>query len=230
SQQKVIAIEGVRSFAGVEALEYIYILDRDMLPIKSEFVSNPGQIGEQLITATYDYSDDSPLSTVQSEEALIELYPEVFERFRESSFRLENLPGRRLPAFTAPTTTRERYAHSKDSKFAAPTVIAILDAEVGSTGATIRQLREAIESLPMQTDLIMAFVTNNKDKIESLVGELRPGEHLLMSARGIARDCGVTDTPVILICDRNAVVKDLHIGFNNDIGDFVIQKTILNAK
>lgn len=230
SQQKVIAIEGVRSFGGVEALEYIYILDRDMLPLKSEFVSNPGQIGEQLITATYDYSDDNPLSTVQSEEELIELYPEVFEKFRESSFRLENLPGRRLPSFTAPTTTRERYAHSKDSKFAAPTVIAILDAEVGSTGATIRQLREAIENLPMQTDLIMAFVSNNVEKIESLVGELRPGEQLLMSARGLARDCGVTDTPVILICDRNAIVKDLHIGFNNDIGDFVIQKTALNAK
>ena len=230
SRQKVIAIDGVRSFGGIEALEYLYILDRDMLPLKTEFVSNPGQIGEQLITATYDYSNESTIGTVNSEEELIELYPEVFERFRESSFRLENLPGRRLPAFTAPTTTGERYAHTKDSKFAAPTVIAILDAEVGSTGASVRLLREAIDNMPMQVDLILAFVSNNVDRIEQLVGEIRAGEHLLMSARGLARDCGVTDTPVILICDKNAEVKDLHIGFNNDIGDFVIEKTALIAK
>lgn len=227
SGQRLIAVEGVRSFRGVEALEFLYLFDRDYLPMKSEFVSNPGQIGEQLITVSYDYSDDMPLSVAQSEDELIERYPEVFEKYRESSFRLDNLAGRRLPAFTAPTTTGERYALAKDGHFAVPTVVAILNSEVGSASETVKALRSAIDSLPMQADLIFAFVNNNADAIESSVGEIRPGEHLLMSARGLARDCGVTDTPVIIICDRSAMVKDLMIGFNNDITDFVIQKTAL---
>ena len=75
----------------------------------------------------------------------------------------------------------------------------------------------------------MAFVNNKIETIESLTGGIRPGEHLLMSARGLARDCGISSMPVILICDRNATVKDLMIGFNNDIDDFVIQKTALAA-
>lgn len=230
SGERLIAVEGVRSFQGVEALEFLYLLDRDFLPFKSEFVSNPGQVGEQLITVTYDYSDDMPLSVAQSEEDLIERYPEVFEKYRESSFRLDNLPGRRLPAFTAPTTTGERYELAKDGHFAVPTVVAILNSEVSSAGETVKALRDAVDSMPMQADLIFAFVNNNHDAIESTVGELRPGEHLLMSARGLARDCGVTDTPVIIICDRSATVKDLMIGFNNDITDFVIQKTALISR
>ena len=230
SGQRMVAVEGVRSFQGVEALEFLYLFDRDLLPVRSEFVSNPGQVGEQLITVVYDYGDDEGLSVAASEDELIGRYPEVFEKFRESTFRLDNLPGRRLPAFTAPTTTGERYELAKDGHFAVPTVVAILNSEVGSASQTVKSLREAIDSMPMQADLIFAFVNNNHDGIESTVGELRPGEHLLMSARGLARDCGVTDTPVIIICDRSAMVKDLMVGFNNDIVDFVIQKTALISK
>lgn len=227
SGQRSIAIDGVRSFGGVEAMEFLYVFDRDLLPVKSEFVSNPGQIGEQLITITYEYSDETPLGVARSEDELISRYPEVFEKYRESSFRIDNLPGRRLPEFTAPTTTGERYTFTKDNHFAFPTVIAILDSSVGSAEMTIKQLREAIDALPMEINLIFAFINNNVDSIEAISGSPREGEHMLMSARGLARDCGVTDTPVILICDRSATVKDLKIGFNNDISDFVIQKMAL---
>ncbi len=232
SRRHVMAVDGVRSFQGIEALEFLYILDKDNLrPIRSEFVSNPGQIGEQLISASYDYNSSKKDFTVaKSEEELIARYPTIFEKFRESTFRLENMPGRRLPSFSAPTTTGERYTITKADQFAVPTVIAILDAEVGSTQQTIQLLRDAIDSLPMQADLIMAFINNKVDAIEALTSQIRPGEHILMSARGLARDCGVSVTPVILICDRSATVKDLHIGFNNDIGDFVIQSTALLTK
>ena len=230
SHEHVTAIDGVRSFRGIDALEFLYVLDKDSLrPIRSEFISNPGQISEQLITAAYDDGKAGDIGVVRSEETLMTLYPEIFEKFRESTFRLENMPGRRLPAFSAPTTTGERYTREKGSKFAVPTVIAILDAEVGTAAETVRLLREGIDALPMHADLIMAYVNNKVETIENVSGRIRPGEHLLMNARGLARDCGVSSTPVILICDRDATVKDLMIGFNNDISDFVIQKTALSA-
>lgn len=232
SREHVTAIEGVRSFQGVDALEFLYILDCETLrPLRSEFVSNPGQIGEQLITATYDYNDNPAIAPApSSEEDLIKRYPEVFEKYRESTFRLENMPGRRLPPFTAPTTTGERYTLAKGGGFAVPTIVAVLDSSVGSTTETVRRLREAVDGLPMQTDLILAFVNNNTDMIEETTGRIRPGEHLLMSARGLARDCGISDTPVIMICDRDTTVKDLMIGFNNDITDFVIQTVAMIAR
>lgn len=231
SNVRVAAVDGVRSFKGVEALEFIYVFDKDKLyPLKSEFVSNPGQIGEQLITATYSYEGLPEMPVYESEDELIKLYPNVFEKYRESTFRLENLPGRSLPPFTAPTITRERYVHDKDSKFEVPSVVAILDAEVVSTGNAINSLRKAIDVLPMQVDLILAFINNDVSAIENVAGSVRPGEHVLMSARGLARDCGVSSTPVIMLCDRDATVVDLIIGFNNNIGDFVIEKTALMAR
>ena len=83
--------------------------------------------------------------------------------------------------------------------------------------------------MPMQTDLILAFISNDIDAIEALTGPCREGEHILMSARGLARDCGVTATPVVIICDRDATVKEIVNGFNNDLSDVVIQKTVTSA-
>lgn len=230
SGQRVVAVNGVRSFQGIEALRFLYIFDRDLFPVKTELINNPEQFGEQTLTVSYDYGDDDPLFVAQSEDDLKALYPEAFEKYRESSFSLDNLPGRKLPAFTAPTTTGERYILTKHGQFAAPTIVAILSSEVESTAKTIKELRRAIDGLPGKTDLIMAFINNDLDGIEEAAGELRPGEHLLMSAKGLARDCGVTATPVIIICDRSAIVKDLLIGNNNDIADFVIKKTSLIDK
>ena len=81
----------------------------------------------------------------------------------------------------------------------------------------------------MQTDIIFAFVSNDIDAIEALTGAAREGEHILMSARRLARDCGVTATPVIIICDRDAVVKEIINGYNNALTDVVIQKTVTSA-
>lgn len=223
-QQRVMAIDGVRSFGGIDALEFIFIFDQDMLPVRTELISNPRQIGEQSITVTYDYDDEEPMIVAQDEQQLSERYPEIFRLYRESSFSLENLPGRRLPSFSAPATNGERYIHTKNSVFTSPTIVAILDADDESTATIISELRQAMANLPTHVDLIMAFVSNNVDKIRSLIGQPCPGELSLMSARGLARDCKINETPVILICDRNAVVKYLQSGFNNNIGDFVINK------
>lgn len=208
AQQRVIAIDGVRSYRGEEARRFLYVFDRDMMPVGIELTNNPGGIGEQVITATYDYGEE-PLALVSSEEELARRYPETFAKFRESSFTLENLPGRRLPAFSSPTPTGERYTFSKNSRFARPTVIVILDSDDDGASQLIAELRKKIDTMDEKSDLILAFINNNADAIESTAGRLRPGEHILMSARGLARDCGVKTTPVIIECDSEGTVMSV---------------------
>lgn len=202
---RVIAIDGTRSYHGTVAQEFIYIFDLDMLPLKMELTNNPGQLGEQVITAEYDYSDaDMPVIT--SEEDLAARYPDAFGKFRESTFSIETLPGRKLPAFSSPTPTGERYTFTKNSQFVRPTILLIVNSDDNGADRLIAKLRKSIDLMDEKCDLIMAFTNNNADAIESTAGQLRPGEHLLMSARGLARDCGVGVTPVIINCDREGTV------------------------
>lgn len=229
--RRCIVVDGVRTFGGVDALEFVYAFDREtLMPVSADFEANPGQIGEQTITAAYSYPATRirPYEAI-TEDALMAVYADAFGNCRESDFRLDNMPGRKLPEFTAPTVTGERYTRHKDDGFAVPTVIAVLDSEIGSAGATVEALRRAADAMPMQTDIIFAFVSNDIDAIEALTGAAREGEHILMSARRLARDCGVTATPVIIICDRDAVVKEIINGYNNDLTDVVIQKTVTSA-
>lgn len=227
-----IVVDGVRSFDGVDALEYIYVFDSEsLLPVSIDFESNPGQIGEQTISVSYGYPA-TRIHTYESvsEDELMASYPDAFGNCRESDFRLDNMPGRKLPDFSAPTVTGERYTRHKDDTFAAPTIVAILDAETGSAGETVEALRRAADAMPMQTDLILAFISNDIDAIETLTGPCRENERILMSARGLARECGVTATPVVIICDRDATVKETVNGFNNDLTDVVIQKTVTSVR
>ncbi len=229
--RRCIVVDGVRTFGGVEALEFVYAFDREtLMPVSADFEANPGQIGEQTITVTYSYPATriKPYDVI-TEDALMSVYADAFGNCRESDFRLDNMPGRKLPELTAPTVTGERYTRYKGDCFAVPTVIAILDSDIGSAGATVDALRRAVDAMPMQTDVIFAFISNDIDAIEALTGPCREGEHILMSARRLARDCGVTATPVVIICDRDATVKEIINGYNNDLTDVVIQKTVTSA-
>lgn len=217
-------VEGVRRHSGYDALEYVYVFDYETnLPRRIEFDSNPGMIGEQLVTALYDY-DSLPETATLSDEGLIKRYPEVFEKYRENDFRLENMIGQPLPSFSAPCVAGERLSRHSGDKFDAPTVIVILDSDVSSTPDVVAAVRSAVAGLPMQTDVLWAFVSNDRAVISEIVGEQRPGETVVSSARGLARDCGVTTTPVIMICDRDGVVNDISVGYNKNLSDVVIQK------
>ncbi len=223
--KQLIIIDGVRTINGSEAMRAQYQFDRDLLPVKYEITTNPGGMGEHVVTAVYDYSDDDMLSAPDSEAELAERYSEIFNKYRERDFTIDNLPGRPLPAFSATTPTRERYRHTKNSGFAAPTVIALLDSGNEKTADIISQLRAGVDSAATRTDLIMAFGGNDAEEIEKVSDSLRPGEFVLMSARGLIRDCGATVLPVVMVCDRDGIVKDLIIGDNNAIADFVIKET-----
>ena len=59
---------------------------------------------------------------------------------------------------------------------------------------------------------------------------MRPGEHLLTSAKSLARDCGAAAFPVTVITRADGTVADVVIGYNNDLTPVVIQKAALAVK
>lgn len=226
--ERVITLKARLNYKGYVSKEILYVFDRDTrLPLFAEIDNNPGAISEQTVTIRFNEMAHEPFD-LTGEPALIERYPEVFEKYRESSFRVENLPGTPMPAFSAPTTTGERYTHHRGDAFRAPTIIVLLDPAVASTPAVIAALREAVASSPVAVDLVMAFISNNVDAIEQLVPEIHPGEHLLMTARALARDCGVNVYPTVIIAGRDGNVKDVVLGYNKELADIVIQKVALS--
>lgn len=192
------------------------------LMIDNEF--NPGQISEQLVTVKYRYPAEGELSALpKSEEELMARFPEAFEKFRESNYSIENLRGEPMPGFSLPTPTRERYTREKGDRFAAPTVIALVDPEAGFASETLAALRRAAEQAPRATNLVMAFISGGPDRVEELTGPLNAGETVLLSARSLARDCGATAFPAIIIVGEDGKVANVILGFNNSLSADVIQ-------
>lgn len=201
-------------------------------PLKVENEYNPAQISEQSVRAVYTYpsggAEAGALRPVAAEEQLIAMYPEVFENFRESNYRIENIRGQRLPGFSLPTTTGERYTRAKGDPFRAPTVVAILSADNAAAAPTVAALRKAVDSMPREVDLVMVFTGSHIDSIEEITGpELRPGEAVLMSGRSLARDCGTSVFPTVIIADTDGTVANVSLGFNNSLTQDVIQSIAL---
>lgn len=211
---------------GYETRKCRYVFDREMLPTEAEICFNPGQASEQTVTARYKDSTTTGCD-IPTEEGILTLFPEVFEKYRRDSYSLLSLAGGRLPDTAAPTLARERWTHRQDQGFDRPTVIAVLDSSVDSTEGVITDLRAAMDALPFSADLIMAFTDNDLERITSLTGNQRPGEIILSSARAMARDCGVADYPSFIFCRTDGSVADVHIGRNNELRSIVIHKATM---
>lgn len=229
SGERAAVVEGIRRINGYDAAEYTYILDpATFLPRKIELENNPGQLGEQSITIRYAATASAKALAI-NDSMLADRYPDAFGRYRGSSYSLENLPGKALPRFVAPTTTGERYLHEKGDPLAATTVYAFVDAGVGSTPSLVEEVRSAADYLPFNVDIVWAFINHRADDIEAVMPSIRPGEHLLMNARGAATDCGVgADTPVLIFVGTDGIVKDFLRGYNQDFRSLVIQKASLS--
>ncbi len=221
-----VVVKGRELRDGYLRREFVYRFSgATLLPESWETVNNPGQIGEQTIMAEYEpRSGDCP---ALSEQALIERHPDLFAKYRRDSFSLENLRGEPLPGFTAQMFSGGRYSYRRGGQFATATVIAVLDSKVGQTAGVVEDLRGAVRSLPGACDLIIAFTDNDLDAAGELTGGGRPGETVLVSARALAANCGVADTPSIIFCRADGTVTDIHVGRNNDLQNIVIQKAAM---
>lgn len=221
-----IAVTTRRTAGTTTGSESLYLFDREtMLPVYIETENNPGTIGEQTLTAAYTYGTSASNCQPITEQYLIDRYPDPFGRYRESNFSISNLPGTQLPGFSLPTTTGERYTRRRDEPFRAPTLVALIDPVTSFSPDVITSIREAVDAMPATVDVIWAFTSNNLDEIDAVVTAPREGEHLLMSARGLARDCGAASLPVIIVADRSGKVHDTIIGFNKNLSADVMQKT-----
>lgn len=228
---KAVAVSAVQTVNGFVGRNYQLVVDPATLrpvSIKNEY--NPGSISEQSVHVAYTYPKPgtSPaLTAVTAEEQLIALYPEVFEKFRENNYRIENMRGLPLPAFSLPTLTGERYTRQKGDPFKAPTVIALLDPKVEASAKTLAALRKAQAQMPREIDLIVALTGTNPEQNEALVGPSRMGETVLISGKSLARDCGTSVFPTILIVEPSGIVNNVILGFNNNLLSDVIQSLAL---
>lgn len=230
-RQHRTVVDAVMEIQGYVCSETSYVFDAATgMPVMMESNLNPGALAEQTVTAKYTYPTSKPQCMELNEQALIDRYPQVFEKFRQSNFRIENMPGSQLPGFSLPTTTGERYSRQSADKFRCPTIVALIESGSEFTPALIKQLRGAVDSMPVDADVIYAFADNRTDDIDAVLPSLRQGEHALMNARTLARDCGAAALPAVIICRPTGQVANVIVGFNNDMGVNVIQLTVLAAQ
>lgn len=223
--RRMAAVTAVQSVRGYTGRVMRLLLDgTTAMPVMIDNEFNPGQISEQLVVVKYEYPGNPAEGGLPgSEEALRHRFPEVFEKYRESNYSIENLRGEPMPGFSLPTPTGERYARTKGDRFPSPAVIALIDPDAGLAAETVAALRSAAAMSPRELRLIMAFTGSHADRIDELTGGLRPGEAVLMSARSLARDCGAVSFPAIMVVGEDGKVANVILGFNNSLAADVIQ-------
>ncbi len=216
------SVKAVSTHNGLAARTINYITDRaTSLPVFLEIVNNPGAPSEQIISVAYSGCPAHDCGEI-NEQTLAAMFPEPFTRFRSFRMNVSNLSGLPLPGFSLPTTTGERYTRAEDDAFRRPTILAIID-ETATDRAAVESLRNAVASLKPGADLILAFTGNDVDRIEALAPDMRQGEHLLMSARGLARDLGARQLPTVIVCDSAGMVTKVLPGHNNQLASDVIE-------
>ncbi len=229
SGRKTALVTTTRQVDGMTVQRGYYAFDPTTFhPLKTETENNIGALSEQTVLVEYsDTPADAVMPAAMSEEWLIERYPEPFERFRENNFRVENLPGTRLPQFSLESIDGTRFNHAGDDTFGRPVILTFIDPSTGYTPELIASLRQAASELPVEADVMMAFMSNNIEQIKEITGEPLPGEKIFTSARSLSRHLGITDCPVILLVGSDARVADVILGFNKELATVVIQKMAL---
>ncbi len=223
-----IKLRTVMTVNGLKCLETTYTFSAEtMLPLAIDTDANVGTISEQTMTARYTYSTLLMPCPEVTEQQLIKRWPDIFTRYRESNFRIENLPGTPLPAFTLPRPEGGRITRVRGQAMSVPTAIVILDPAGGFTRETVTEMRKAAQALPFEPEILWAVTSTNPETTLSLVAPLQSGEAAVMNASGLARDCGAASLPVVILCDTTGTVRDVVTGFNKDLASIVIQKMSL---
>ena len=224
--KSVSTLKGKLSYQGITGKEVTFVFDpQSGMPSFIEYENNPGAISEQTVTITYSDTESKPFP-IATEEDLMNIYPEVFERFRESNFRAENLPGTPLPTFSAPTLDGKRYTYHRGESLDRNTVIIVIDDAISDPAKTLDAVNKAHATSPVDFDILVAFVSNHADKAEEICGNNKDA-NVVIGARSLARDCGINLYPTILYVSPDGTVKDITLGYNKDLTNVVIQKMMI---
>lgn len=220
-------VRGVKRQGGYDAFEFDYVFDQaTLLPLRFETIYNPAAISEQTTIALFEW-DSQKEGIEYTEEALIKRFSEQFAKYRRDNYRVENLKGVMVPQFTAPTLSHGRYSHNAGQGFRAPTLIVFLSLGEGNPAETIAQVRQAVAEAPLAVDVIYAFTDNDFNATDSLFPETLEGETVLLSAKSMARDLGVTTTPTLLFVNKNGVVKAVLVGSSAHLKNSLLQNIML---
>ena len=222
--KKAMILTGRMTLNGYLAKNALYIFDPEtFMPRQIEIENNPTNISEQLLITKYESTTNEPVPAL-TEAELIERYPSDFDNYRENNFSAENMKGKPLPGFSLPSLTGERYQRQKGDPMASPTVIAILDPAISTTKSSVDAMRSAVDMTPKPVNLIFASVSTDIDGLESATGLPRNGEFMLLSARSLARACGVGSYPTFFVIDTRGNVSDIIIGYPNNLATSLLEK------
>lgn len=225
--QKAAILKARRSIADEEVANLLYVFEPEHYTLRRiEKELSPGSISEQTVVYTYEPGINN--ETVPTSEAeLVQRYPDAFSNFREGNYGLQSLMNRPVPSFSLPTLDSQRFNYSKGSTLNSPTLMVFLDYNVGNPEETINLIRNAADILPMNTDILWIFLSNRRDDIEEIITPAA-GETVLLSGNKVVKDFGITSSPTIIFVDRDGIIKDYQIGFNNNLSDIVLQKASLS--
>ena len=174
--------------AGYDAQEFSYVLAADTYaPMEMELENNPGQVGEQTVTVRFSMSDTAADCDFTL-EALMKRQSEAFEKFRDSSFSLEELVGEPLPEIALPTGNGGHYVHHRGEAMPATTVLVFLESGLGSASEVVQAVRDAIAMVPSAAEVVWLFSDRRVDDVAPLVGRELPGETTVLNSGEALRD------------------------------------------
>lgn len=213
-----------RSNHGMTDAEMTWWFDADGLPARFAADYNPGAISSQQVNVSMAHGPYTGESI--TEQWLAERYPDAFLRCRESNFAVENMRGRKFPAFSLPNAFDEGRFEYAQAEMSHPMVVVIADPNVDLSPRLVAEVRRAISMLPVEATVVWALTGSHYDDNRRLLGELRPGETAVCSATSLAAKCGVSSLPVIVCCNARGTVTNVLIGLNNSTRADVIQSVV----
>lgn len=185
---------------------------------------NPGAISGQQVHAVYSYPDSmAAFPSGFSEEFLRGLFPDAFDKYRESQFAIENMRGLPLPAYSLPKLGGGRMERLPQDAFRGPVAVVLLNPAMSLSPRLVEAVRAAIDALPFEAEVIWASSEKNPEPTEELLGSLRPGETALTGAQPLISACGAAALPVIIVCNSAGRISDIAIGLNQTLHTDVMQ-------
>ena len=213
-------LSGVRRIDGYDAMEFSYSFDKKTsLPVRIEYVFNPAGISEQTVTAycTWEFADNCPEIT---EDFLIETFPDVFEKFRESNFRVENLRGTPLPTFSYSDPAGARHNHTRgENDLTSPLLLVFVNADMADNQSIVNLVGETLSQMPMLVQPVYLFNDNNVPEAFS--------ENTANGVRGVIRKMGVTSFPTFVLVKADGTIADVLVGKTANLQDVLSQSLIL---
>ena len=195
-------VKGSESRRGYLMKEFEFKIGNDGSPISSEITINPGATAEQIASATY--TTLAPDTMALTEEKLVELFPDIFERFSAANFTIDSLIGRHIPSFSLPSTGKSRVEHRRGEPFARPTLIVVADEPESSLIAEARLLGQGM-------GLIYVFDDTNAEAIMERFGQPNDNESVAFNGRSLISDCGIKELPALIYVDSEGIVEKTQI-------------------